>query len=346
MRALLVGGMLACAMMPVAAGADVKTGVDAWQQGDYARAVGEWRPLAVAGDPDAQFNLGQAYKLGRGVATDLPVAMEWFRKASLQGHLRAADNYGLLMFQQGQREAAMPYIRKSADRGEPRSQYILGTAMFNGDLAAKDWVMAYALMTRAAAAGLEQATTSLGAMDKYIPDDERKKGLALATRLEQKGKDAQLAAAAAPPVNVAKPVPVKTPAKRMASVEVAAAPVSPKARPAPAAPQSDRDDVAVAKPVPSKPRPEKVAAVSVAVAAPSSGAWRVQMGAFREEGRATSLWQTIKGRVSGMSAYQPYLVRGGEVTRLQAGPVRSEDAASSLCGKLKASGYDCVVKRM
>ncbi|MDE0945777.1 MAG: hypothetical protein OSA39_02875, partial [Sphingobium sp.] len=56
--------------LAVPAMADVKAGVDAWQQGDYAKAVGEWRPLALAGDPDAQFNMGQAYKLGRGVQPD------------------------------------------------------------------------------------------------------------------------------------------------------------------------------------------------------------------------------------------------------------------------------------
>ena len=34
---------------------------------DYGRAVAIWRPLAENGDADAQFNLGQAYRLGRGV---------------------------------------------------------------------------------------------------------------------------------------------------------------------------------------------------------------------------------------------------------------------------------------
>ena len=41
--------------MTLPALADVKTGVDAWQQGDYAKAIGEWRPLAQNGDPDAQW---------------------------------------------------------------------------------------------------------------------------------------------------------------------------------------------------------------------------------------------------------------------------------------------------
>ena len=55
--------------------ADVKAGVDAWQQGDYAKAVAIWQPLAQSGDPDAQFNMGQAYKLGRGVKTDPSAAI-------------------------------------------------------------------------------------------------------------------------------------------------------------------------------------------------------------------------------------------------------------------------------
>ena len=40
-----------------AAAQDVKTGIDAWQRGDYVRAVAIWRPLAEAGDPDASFNM-------------------------------------------------------------------------------------------------------------------------------------------------------------------------------------------------------------------------------------------------------------------------------------------------
>ena len=192
------GRMIGAAALAVMLGlgspalADVKAGVDAWQQGDYARAIAEWRPLAQAGDPDAQFNMGQAYKLGRGVQSDFPVALDWYRKAAAQGHLRAEDNLGLLMFQQGDRADAMPYLQRAALRGEPRAQYIVGTALFNGDLIGKDWVRAYALMSRASASGLTQATTSLAQMDKYIPDDQRRQGLAMAASLE-KGKGETLA---------------------------------------------------------------------------------------------------------------------------------------------------------
>ena len=51
------------AFQPVSA--DVKDGVEAYARGEFEKAVAEWRGPALAGDADAQFNLGQAYKLGR-----------------------------------------------------------------------------------------------------------------------------------------------------------------------------------------------------------------------------------------------------------------------------------------
>ena len=38
--------------------ADWDDGVAAYERGDYATALEEWRPLAEQGDADAQFNLG------------------------------------------------------------------------------------------------------------------------------------------------------------------------------------------------------------------------------------------------------------------------------------------------
>ena len=110
-RAALAAGMMIALTQPAAA--DVKAGVDAWQQGDYAKAVAEWQPLAQAGDPDAQFNMGQAYKLGRGVPSSMSTAIDWYRKAAAQGHIRAEDNLGLLMFQQGERASALPYLQRA-----------------------------------------------------------------------------------------------------------------------------------------------------------------------------------------------------------------------------------------
>ena len=110
------------------------------------------------------------------------------------------------MFQNGDRQNAMPMIRRSANRGDPRAQYVLATALFNGDFAEKDWVTAYALMTRASATGLARASSSLAQMDKFIPLEQRQKGLALARDMELSSSRPKLAAmdpVPAPPAPVA-----------------------------------------------------------------------------------------------------------------------------------------------
>jgi len=156
--------------------ADTKSGVDAWTRGDFAAAVKEWQAGAAKDDSDAIFNLGQAYRLGKGVPQDLGRAEQLFGQAAAMGHLQAADNYGLLLFQRGERTKALPYLRAAADRGDPRAQYLIGIAHFNGDMVPKDWVRAYALVTLAQQQGLPQAAGALGQMDQHIPLDQRQHG--------------------------------------------------------------------------------------------------------------------------------------------------------------------------
>jgi TPR repeat protein len=170
----------------VAANADVKKGIAAWQHGDYPAAVHEWQPLADKGDPDAQFNLGQAYKVGHGVPKDPDKALALFKKAAAKGHVLAASFAGLMLFERGERVAAMPYLKSASDHGDARAQYVVGLAYFNGDLMPKDWVRAYALVSLANSAGLPQAATALAKMDTVVPLEQRKQGLALAAKLASK----------------------------------------------------------------------------------------------------------------------------------------------------------------
>nr|WP_087575189.1 SPOR domain-containing protein [Sphingomonas sp. CDS-1] len=337
---LAAGTMLSLAQLGLAgaAMADVKAGVDAWQQGDYAKAITVWQPLAQAGDPDAQFNMGQAYKLGRGVKADPAAAIDWYRKAAKQGHSRAEDNLGLLMFQQGDRAGALPYLQRAADRGEPRAQYIVGTALFNGDLTTKNWVRAYALMTRASESGLAQATASLRQMDKYIPQDRRNDGIAMARSIGQQEKTALTSdePRQSAPVSREAPKPIRT------------AQLPPSTPPKPKAPEVAPSP----KPAPTPaPAPAKVAAVKPTAPKPalpktSSGGWRVQIGAFSAETRARTLWSQLSAKVSGLSGYHPYILTSGGVTRLQAGPLASNADAAKLCGAIKAAGAECMPKKI
>lgn len=64
------------------AAADFRAGLTAYQRGDYASALREWRPLAEAGDPTAQLYLGLMYENGQGVPADLAEARRWFERAA------------------------------------------------------------------------------------------------------------------------------------------------------------------------------------------------------------------------------------------------------------------------
>lgn len=319
--------------------ADVKAGVDAWAQGDYARAVAQWRPLAQTGDADAQFNLGQAYKLGRGVPADAAAALEWFRKAAVQGHSRAEDNYGLLLFQQGRRQEAMPYLQRSAGRGEPRAQYLVGTALFNGDYLARDWVRAYALISRSAASGVSQAADTLKKMDGFLSESERTQGLALAARMAADSQgpadDSPLRPAAKPDAPARLATAPKPPAPRPTPIRTV--PVPPAAHPTPA---PTRVPLPVAKPAKAPP-----AAKAPAEKAPTPvGAWRIQLGAFGEKSRAEHQWKTLSASIKGLSGKRPALEKAGAMTRLLAGPFASRAEAEKLCAAVRASGGACFVK--
>jgi len=288
--------------------ADVKAGVDAWTAGNYAAAVQQWRPLADKGDADAQFNLAQAYKLGRGVPVDLGKAEALYGKAAAQGHVQASDTYGLILFQRGERAQAMPYIRSSAARGDARAEYILGLAHFNGDIVEKDWVRAYALVSMAQRAGLAQATSALAQMDEHIPLADRQKSIALAAQLT--------AQADATRVSEATGAELGTVPRAVAAPRVAVAQPAPK--PVPKAP----------------PRPAPVAA--------SGGVWRLQLGAFGVPGNAERLWASLAKRPE-MTGAKRQLVPAGKLTKLYAAGFASKAQADKACGALKASGHECIV---
>ena len=329
---------LALSLQTAPALADVKAGVDAWTRGDYDAAVKEWREPALKGDPDAQFNMGQAYKTGRGVKTDLNVALDWYKKASAQGHLKAMDSYGHLLHYQGRVVEALPILQTSSDRGDPRAQYLLATELFNGTNISKDWVRAYALMSLASSAGMAPASQSLAQMDTYIPLEQRQAATVLAGELEQRASRNASAQAAGFPINTSPPPkPAKQVAVPPSTIPSSNPPGFPANIPVAGAP--------AAKPKVAQTAPVKPAATPIVkTSAPAvSSPWRIQLGAFGEDANAKKLWASLKGKVAGIDALQPSYKASGQITRLQAGPFANRAAAETMCGKLKAAGQACLV---
>ena len=347
-----VGMGLAAGLLVISGGAavaDVKAGVDAWAAGNYDAAVREWQAPAAANDPDAQFNLAQAYKLGRGVPRDLAKAETLYASAAAKGHLQASDNYGLLLFQRGERARAMPYVRAAADRGDARAQYILGLALFNGDGMAKDWVRAYAYVSLAQQAGLPQATGALAQMDQHVSMADRQKSVAVAAQIAA-ASESNLARQVA--ASDLASVPGSTPPSR----PPVASPAPPVARPPYlAVARSDRAGADAARAdraardvgVPPAPKPEKRPAPPRETPTPTpraNGLWRLQLGAFGVPGNAEALWSRVRGRPE-LAGHGKLLTPSGKLTKLQAGGFASQADASAACAKLKAGGFTCLATR-
>jgi cell division septation protein DedD len=222
MRTLLLALAIGIAPLPASA-QTVRAGIDAWQTGEAAAAVGIWRPLAEKGDADAAFNLGQAYRLGKGVPLDLAQAQSWLERAARKGHVDAAATLGLLLFQNGNRVSGMRWLKAAAQAGEPRALLMVGTAMYNGDEVPRDPITAYAYVSRAAAQGLAPAKATLADMDQFMPLEQRQKGLALAQQMAGGKKPPPAKPVAAKPAPTARQPVAKAPSTARAT---AAAPTN------------------------------------------------------------------------------------------------------------------------
>jgi cell division septation protein DedD len=297
---------------------NVRAGIEAWQAGNYPLAIGNWRPLADRGDADAQYNIAQAYFLGRGVPQNANLAEQWYARAARQGHEQAQANYGLLLFQNGRRREAMPWIEQAANRGDPRAQYVLGTALYNGDLVGQDLPRAYALMSRAAGTGLPPAVTQLEAMNRLISAEDRARGTDIAATLPSLAVPVQTASAAPPP----QPQPT-----------VRTTPVPPQTRPIPVQTQiAPSQPPAQTRPQAQPPAQRPAQPASLA----GNGGWKIQLGAFSSEAGARQAWGGLAGRLPGL---RPNVVRAGAVYRLQAGPLANRAAADRACAAARQACF-------
>ena len=107
---------------------------------DYYNAFPQLEKASLAGDAEAQNNLGVMYKLGLGVSKDEKQAFEWYEKAALQGHATA--------------------------------QYNLAFMYANGQGVEKDQVKAYAYADIAVSAGFEKSIELRNTLQKLMTPEQ------------------------------------------------------------------------------------------------------------------------------------------------------------------------------
>jgi TPR repeat protein len=140
--------LLLSAGQPTTAG-DFRSGLSAYNRGDYVTAFRNWRALAEHGDAPAQAGLGFLFHKGLGVVQDDIEAASWFEKAASQGQAEA--------------------------------QLLLGTLYFFGEGVQQNYVMAFAWCEIAQSNGQSDATECRDAALEHMTSAEVKQSSRLVT---------------------------------------------------------------------------------------------------------------------------------------------------------------------
>jgi TPR repeat protein len=126
---------------------EINKGYEAYNDGDYATALKEWKPIAEQGYAFAQYNLGIIYEYGDGVSKDYAEAVKWYGLSAEQGY--AIGQYSLgLMYSNGygvlkDKTEAVKWWRLSAEQGYAYAQGMLGIMYELGEGVLKDNIIAY-----------------------------------------------------------------------------------------------------------------------------------------------------------------------------------------------------------
>ena len=119
---------------------DIDDAIAAMRSGDFAEAYCIMRPYAEQGDADAQYNVGWMYLNGYGLRVNDNLALEWWSKASAQGHTEASFSIGML-YSLGEGKIrkdlnkAIDYYLLAARGGQDDAITILQSMMLRNDKA-------------------------------------------------------------------------------------------------------------------------------------------------------------------------------------------------------------------
>lgn len=166
-RGLLAGAVIFCVAPTAWAG--VEEGWRAYLRGDHTAAVAELRPLAEAGDAQAQYYMGALSEHGAGVPADYRAAAAWYEKAAGQGLAAAQFNLGLFYYHGAGAGAvaqdvdrAAKLLLPAAKAGNAMAQHLVGRMYNEGRGLPRDSAEAMKWTRRAADRGIPGAQFALG----------------------------------------------------------------------------------------------------------------------------------------------------------------------------------------
>ena len=178
---------LSCFLMTLAApisALDFDKGLAAYNSGDYATALKEWKTFANAGFSFAQYNIGLMYDNGRGVPQDYKEAAKWYTLAAEQGDAEAQFNLGVF-YDDGKGvpqdyKEALKWYTLSAKQGVAKAQINLGNRYYYGQGVLADFVIAHMWSNIAAANGSELAAKNREIIAKTMTSEDISKAQTMA----------------------------------------------------------------------------------------------------------------------------------------------------------------------
>lgn len=165
MKRLLATVCFVLILLSLPTWADSSGGTKAYNRGDYATAVKEFRAFAERGFANPQYLLGVMYENGQGVPKDNESAYRWYVEAAYQGHAQAQNNLGAL-YEEGHGvkqnyPIAVLWYQIAAEQGLAKAQFNLAEMYVNGRGVAINTDKARQWYYKAAAQGHKKSIAAL-----------------------------------------------------------------------------------------------------------------------------------------------------------------------------------------
>lgn len=141
---------------------------------DLAEALRWYMRAASRGLAPAQFRVAGMYERGLGVETDIEKARSWYLRAAQQGHVKAMHNLAVLSVGGSRADYAtgVKWFTEAAGYGLADSQFNLAILNQNGLGVAKDVKLAYRWLSLAARGGDREAASRLEQLRSQLPPDD------------------------------------------------------------------------------------------------------------------------------------------------------------------------------
>lgn len=169
---------LALAGLSMPAAADLQSGVNAYESGDYETALEELSAENVQEEhPRAQYLLGVMYRDGLGVDTNQEMGVRYLESAAEQGNGGAQAALGR-MYAEGvdglEENDRMAYLwlHDAVDQGHVDSMQRLGQLYRDGDGTRQNFVLAYQWFLTAYMLGDREQTATMGKLRGRMSEEQ------------------------------------------------------------------------------------------------------------------------------------------------------------------------------